>query len=113
MMKKWFRLTLCCMAAAIGLHAYSAKGMVAYKKLCKQCHGSGFKGAAMCESEEWEEYFAKGAKKLKVLHARDSEAKKVFESGYFKRHFKTLGNFLRNNGRDMGVVKSCDGMNCG
>jgi hypothetical protein len=112
-MKNWFNMALCCMVATLGLHAYSAKGMAAYKKLCKQCHGSGFKGAAMCESEEWEAYFANGARKLKAVHANDAEAKKVLDSGYFQRRFETLGKFLRNNGRDMGVVKSCDGMNCG
>ncbi len=112
-MKNWFKMTLCCMVATMGLHAYSAKGMVAYKKLCKQCHGSGFKGAAMCESDEWEAYFENNAEKLRAVHAEDDEAKKILDSRYFKRHFQTLGNFLRNNGRDMGVVRSCDGMNCG
>ncbi len=113
MIKRIFCLTICSMVAALGLHAYSAKGMVAYKKLCKQCHGSGFKGASMCESDEWEEYFADNAAKLKHVHAQDAKARKVLKSGYFKRHFVPLGKFLRNNGRDMGVVKSCDGMNCG
>ncbi|WP_456451497.1 hypothetical protein [Hydrogenimonas sp.] len=112
-MKHWFKMALCCMVATLGLHAYSAKGMVAYKKLCKQCHGSGFKGAAMCESDEWADYFADGAKKLKAAHRSEPEAQKVMGSNYFKRHFQTLGNFLKNNGRDMGVVRSCDGMNCG
>ncbi|WP_353662939.1 hypothetical protein [Hydrogenimonas sp. SS33] len=112
-MKRWLQMTLCCMVATLGLHAYSAKGMVAYKKLCKQCHGSGFKGAAMCESEEWEAYFADGARKLKEAHAEDEDAMRVMRSRYFKRRFETLGKFLRNNGRDMGVVRSCDGMNCG
>ncbi|WP_457596490.1 hypothetical protein [Hydrogenimonas sp.] len=106
-------LVLSGLVAVSSLQAYSAKGMVAYKKLCKQCHGSGFKGAAMCESEEWEAYFANGAAKLKRVHADDPEAKRVFDSPYFRRHFETLGRFLRNNGRDMGVVRSCDGMNCG
>ena len=101
------------MIATLGLHAYSAREMVAYKKLCKQCHGSGFKGAAMCESEEWEAYFFDAAKQLKKVHAKDAKAKKVFDSGYFKRHFESLGKFLQNNRRDMGVVRSCDGMNCG
>ena len=112
-MKRWFVTAICCTIGALGLHAYSAKGMVAYKKLCKQCHGSGFKGAAMCESDEWEAYFADGAKKLHEVHASEPDAKRVFDSRYFRRHFETLGKFLRNNGRDMGVVRSCDGMNCG
>ncbi|BDY12231.1 hypothetical protein [Hydrogenimonas cancrithermarum] len=113
MMKKFLMTMICCMVGALGLHAYSAKGMVTYKKLCKQCHGSGFKGAAMLTSDEWEEMFEYRAAKLKKVHEVDAEAKKVIDSGYFKRNFETLGKFLRNNGSDMGVVRSCDGMNCG
>lgn len=95
------------------LHAYSAKGMVSYKKLCKHCHGSGFKGAAMLTSDEWEEMFAHKAKKLKEVHKGDVEAKKVLDSAYFRKRIDALGRFLRNNGSDMGVVRSCDGLNCG
>jgi len=112
-MKRWLIMAICSIFYTIGLHAYSAKGMVTYKKLCKQCHGSGFKGAAMLESDEWEEMFMNNAAKLKKVHANEPDAVKVLDSGYFKRHFEALGKFLRNNGRDMGVVRSCDGLNCG
>ncbi|WP_456402674.1 hypothetical protein [Hydrogenimonas sp.] len=112
-MKKRLLTLLCCMVGSVGLHAYSAKGMVAYKKLCKECHGSGFKGAAMLESDEWEEMFAEGAKRLKAVHSNDAEATKVLKSRYFRKRVVPLGRFLRNNGRDMGVVRSCDGLNCG
>ena len=98
---------------AILAHAYSAKGMVAYKKLCSYCHGPAFKGAAMLNSDEWEELFANDAAKLKALHKNNKEAMKKLKSSYFKRRFKYLAPFLRNNGRDMGVVRSCDGLNCG
>ena len=112
-MPRWFKTALLCMVCTIALHAYSAKGMVAYKKLCKQCHGSGFKGAAMLTSDEWEEMFAEDAKKLRKAHAGEPDAIRVLDSGYFRRHIRSLGTFLRNNGSDMGVVRSCDGLNCG
>ena len=92
---------------------YSAKGMVAYKKLCSHCHGPAFKGAAMLFSEEWDEVFKNRAKKLKYLHKTFPKAIKKIESNYFKRRSQYLKNFLHNNARYMGVVRSCDGLNCG
>ncbi len=112
-MRRTMIALLCGMVGAVGLHAYSAKGMVAYKKLCKECHGSGFKGAAMLESDEWERMFAEGAKRLRALHDGDARAMEVLKSRYFRKRLVPLGRFLRNNGRDMGVVRSCDGLNCG
>jgi len=112
-MKQWLIFIICSFFYIGSLHAYSAKGMVTYKKLCKQCHGSGFKGAAMLESDDWEEMFMNNAAKLIKVHTNDPDAIRVIDSGYFKRHFESLGKFLRNNGRDMGVVRSCDGLNCG
>jgi len=93
--------------------AYSSKGMVTYKKLCSSCHGPAFKGAAMLESEEWENMFSDNAKKLKSIHKNDKEAMKKLKSKYFKRRIKDLKRFMMNNARDMGVVRSCDGLNCG
>ncbi len=95
------------------LLAYSAKGLNAYKKLCVHCHGPAFKGAAMMYSDEWSELFADGAKKLKKIHADNQKAMKYLEMNYFKRRGKHLKRFLMNNARDMGVVRSCDGLNCG
>ncbi|WP_457592088.1 hypothetical protein [Hydrogenimonas sp.] len=112
-MKKITLSIILCMLGMTGLQAYSAKGMVAYKKLCKHCHGSGFKGAAMLTSDGWDEMFASKAKKLKAVHSGDEDAKKVLDSPYFKRRIESLGKFLHNNGSDMGVVRSCDGLNCG
>ncbi len=112
-MKKMFLAILVCLAGITGAHAYSAKGMVAYKKLCKQCHGSGFKGAAMLTSDGWEEMFASEAEKLKSAHEDYDEAMEVLRSPYFERRLDALGKFLRDNGSDMGVVRSCDGLNCG
>lgn len=105
-------ILLVCLFAATAW-GYSAKGMIAYKKLCKTCHGSGFKGAAMATSEEWEEYFADNAVSLRKVHEEDPEALEVIDSDYFKRRSKYLGPFLINNGSDTGAVRSCDGMNCG
>ncbi len=113
MMRRALLFCIGSMVLGVSLHAYSAKGMVSYKKLCKHCHGSGYKGAAMLTSDEWEEMFAQKAKRLKEVHKNDAEAKKVLESPYFKRRMEALGKFLRNNGSDMGVVRSCDGLNCG
>ncbi|BBG65474.1 hypothetical protein NNO_0771 [Hydrogenimonas sp.] len=112
-MKKILMSIIVLTAGAVALEAYSAKGMVSYKKLCKQCHGSGFKGAAMLTSDEWEEMFEDRAKRLKEVHKDDPDAGKVMKSPYFKRRMEALGRFLRNNGSDMGVVRSCDGLNCG
>ncbi|WP_201338634.1 MULTISPECIES: hypothetical protein [unclassified Nitratiruptor] len=92
---------------------YSSKGMNAYKKLCSLCHGPAFKGAAMLNSDEWDAMFANGAKKLRTLHKEFPKALKKLNSSYFKRRGKYLHKFLHNNGRDFGVVRSCDGLNCG
>jgi len=105
--------TLLMLTLSIACFAYSARGMVAYKKLCSFCHGPAFKGAAMLNSDEWDEVFARDAKKLKEIHKNDPNAMKKLDSSYFKRRSKYLRRFLHNNGRDMGVVRSCDGLNCG
>lgn len=93
--------------------AYSAKGMVTYKKLCSSCHGPAFKGAAMLESEEWKEMFDNSAQNLKNIHKNDKSATKKINSSYFERRMKALRDFMMNNARDKGVVRSCDGLNCG
>ena len=93
--------------------AYSSKGLSAYKKLCAQCHGPAFKGAAMLYSDEWEEMFANGAKKLKKVHLQNEKAINSIESNYFKRRGKYLKKFLFKNARDFGVVRGCDALNCG
>ncbi|WP_200762838.1 hypothetical protein [Nitrosophilus alvini] len=92
---------------------YSSQGMTAYKKLCSKCHGPAFKGAAMLNSDEWVEIFGNNAAKLRELHKKYPKALKKIDSGYFKRRAIHLQKFMKNNGRDMGVVRSCDGLNCG
>ena len=106
-------IALGALVVPIVIFAYSAKGLNAYKKLCVHCHGPAFKGAAMMYSDEWSDLFANGAMKLKKVHADNKKAMRYLETNYFKRRGKYLKHFLMNNARDMGVVRSCDGLNCG
>ena len=102
-------------AAVTGLEArqfYDTIGMNTYKKLCKSCHGSSYKGAAMHTKKEWEGYFADEAKKLIASHADVPETKTLFESPYFKNRSDHLERFLSKNGSDSGVVPGCDGNYC-
>ena len=108
-MKKYIFL----LSLPLVVFAYSAKGMVAYKKLCSHCHGPAFKGAAMLNSDEWKDLFANQAKKLKKIHSNIPKAMKKLKSRYFKRRGEYLYRFLFKNARDFGVVRSCDGLNCG
>ncbi|GEM_PF-2883072 len=94
-------------------YSYSAKGMVTYKKLCYSCHGPAFKGAAMMESHEWRSLFANKATGLKALHENSQKAIERLNSSYFNRRAQALENFLINNARDKGIVRGCDGLNCG
>ena len=105
-----FMLALCVPLFVFG---YSAKGLNAYKKLCVHCHGPAFKGAAMLYSDEWKEIFANNAEKLRNIHKDDPKAMRYLNTNYFKRRINNLMRFLKNNARDMGVVRSCDGLNCG
>ncbi|BCD61017.1 MULTISPECIES: hypothetical protein [unclassified Nitratiruptor] len=97
----------------IFVFGYGAKGLNAYKKLCVHCHGPAFKGAAMLYSDEWTQMFAENAKRLRKVHKDNPKAMKYIDSNYFIRRAKYLKRFLKNNARDMGVVRSCDGLNCG
>ncbi|BAF70842.1 hypothetical protein [Nitratiruptor sp. SB155-2] len=97
----------------IFVFGYGAKGLNAYKKLCVHCHGPAFKGAAMLYSDEWMQMFADNAKKLREVHKDDPKAMEYLKLRYFERRSKYLMRFLKNNARDMGVVRSCDGLNCG
>lgn len=57
---------------------YDTAGMAAYKKLCKECHGSPYKGAAMHTQSEWKKYFRSDAKRLIAAHADEPKAQPVF-----------------------------------
>ena len=46
---------------------YSEQGIVTYKRLCKQCHGNPYKGAAMRKGKEWKRLFKGGDKRCTVF----------------------------------------------
>ena len=91
---------------------YDTIGMATYKKLCKSCHGSAYKGAAMHTKKAWERYFASGAKKLIASHDGVPECKEMFVSSFSKNRSGHLERFLSKNGSDSGVVPGCDGNYC-
>lgn len=92
---------------------YSEQGIVTYKKLCKQCHGNPYKGAAMLKQKEWKQLFKKGDKKMHGLHAENEKAIKVLNSSYYRNRRHHLVKFLISSGSDSGVVPACDGNFCG
>lgn len=92
---------------------YSEQGIVTYKKLCKQCHGNPYKGAAMLKQKEWKGLFKKRDKKMYDLHAENEKATKVLNSSYYKNRRRHLVKFLISSGSDSGVVPACDGNFCG
>lgn len=92
---------------------YSEKGFKTYLKLCKSCHGSPYKGAAMLKVKEWKRLFKKGDEKIISLHLGNEKALKVFEKSYYKNRRKHLVKFLISSGSDSGVVPACDGNYCG
>lgn len=94
-------------------NAYNERGLKTYKKLCKACHGSSFRGAAMLKGEEWEEMFANNASKLLAAHQGNAEAMEQFDRSYYKSRQQYLFDFLAKNAKDSGVVPGCDANYCG
>ena len=92
---------------------YSEQGIVTYKKLCKQCHGNPYKGAAMLKKREWKRLFEEGDEKIYTLHAKNEKAIKVLNSSYYKNRRRHLVKFLISSGGGSGVVPACDGHFCG
>lgn len=92
---------------------YDTAGMAAYKKQCKACHGSPYKGAAMHTQKEWKKYFRSDAKRLVAAHAEVADALPIFENSYFKNRRDNLRKFLVQSASDSGVVPGCDGNDCG
>ena len=103
-------LTLCITAANAG---YNERGLKTYKKLCKECHGSEFRGAAMLKGAEWKAMFADGEAKLLAAHKGNAEALEQFNRSYYKNRKKYLFEFLSKNAKDSGVVPGCDANYCG
>jgi len=92
---------------------YSERGIRTYKKLCKKCHGSPYKGAAMLRTKEWKKLFKKGDAKILAIHMKSEKAVKVFETSYYKNRRRHLVKFLVSSASDSGVVSGCDGNYCG
>ena len=92
---------------------YSEAGIKTYLKLCKQCHGNPYKGAAMLTVAEWKRLFRKGDEKIYALHTGNEKALEALESSYYKNRRRHLVKFLISSGSDSGVVPACDGNFCG
>lgn len=92
---------------------YDELGITATKKLCKECHGTPYKIAAMHTGREWSKLFRKDAKKLIAAHASVPQSQEMFASSYFKNRRDNLASFLTQSASDSGVVPGCDGNDCG
>jgi hypothetical protein len=106
-------LLLACVLGFVSAHAYSERGMKTYQKLCKECHGSEFRGAAMLTMEEWEEVFENGDRGMIERHKETPEGLATIERSYYQSRKKYLIKFLVRNAKDSGVVPGCDGNYCG
>lgn len=93
---------------------YSEQGIKTYYKLCKQCHGNPYKGAAMLKVKEWKKLFnGDDDSKILALHAHNEKAMEIFKKSYYKSRRRHLVKFLISSGSDSGVVPACDGNFCG
>lgn len=92
---------------------YSEQGIVTYKKLCKQCHGNPYKGAAMLKKKEWKKIFKNNDKKFLSVHKKNEKAMHVLKKSYYKNRRHHLVKFLISSASDSGVVPACDGNFCG
>lgn len=92
---------------------YSEQGIKTYLKLCKQCHGNPYKGAAMLKKKEWKSLFKEGDERIDALHANNQKALEALHSSYYKNRRRHLVKFLISSGSDSGVVPACDGNFCG
>ena len=92
---------------------YSEQGIVTYKKLCKQCHGNPYKGAAMLKKKEWKKIFKNNDKKFLSVHKKNEKAMHVLQKSYYKNRRHHLVKFLISSASDSGVVPACDGNFCG
>lgn len=106
-------LIICFSANLYARQNYSEQGIKTYKKLCKKCHGSPYKGAAMLKTKEWKKLFKKGDAKILALHINNEKALMVFKKSYYKSRRRHLVKFLVSSASDSGVVPACDGNYCG
>lgn len=112
-MKPLMPLLLAAALAATAAHAYNERGLKTYKKLCKSCHGSPFRGAAMLTKKEWENVFDEADDKMEAIHKNSAEALEQIDRSYYHSRKKYLADFLINNAKDSGVVPGCDSNYCG
>lgn len=97
--------------ALLGIMSTSAsadigKGQKWYTKNCKECHGTGTKGAAMHTQDEWDELFSKEAKAMVIKHT-GTPAENYFKGEEFKERSKHIRDFLFEYGSDSGNVPAC------
>ncbi len=110
-MKKITALAVSMVVASMFATSASAdvqKGQRYYLKLCKECHGTGTKGAAMKTVAGWGDAFANGGATLKKAHEKDEKASKLFQDGgMFDKTQEDLRDFLKEYGSDSGNVPAC------
>lgn len=92
---------------------YSEQGIITYKKLCKQCHGNPYKGAAMLKKKQWKKMFENEDKKFLAVHMKNEKAMKTLQKSYYKNRRRHLVKFLISSASDSGVIPACDGNFCG
>jgi len=92
---------------------YSEQGIITYKKLCKQCHGNPYKGAAMLKKKEWTKMFKDNDKVFLAVHMKNEKAMHNLNKSYYKNRRRHLVKFLTSSASDSGVVPACDGNFCG
>lgn len=83
-----------------------AKGQKWYTKNCKECHGTGTKGAAMHTQEEWDTLFANDGEVIIQKHI-GTKAETYFKEDKFKDQGRHLRDFLFEYGSDSGNVPAC------
>jgi len=108
MAKKGFVALAASLVMALGAtHAMAdtQKGQKFYLKTCKQCHGTGTKGAAMHTQAEWDEVFANDGEKFIKGHEGVDGAERMLK--FFPKIKDDLYDFLHFYGKDSGNVPSC------
>lgn len=82
------------------------KGQKWYTKNCKECHGTGTKGAAMLTQNEWDDFFANNGEMIMKKHV-GTKAESYFHGDRFKDQAEHLRDFLFEYGSDSGNVPAC------
>lgn len=102
----FFLLTIVCIGM-IQTNALAdvAKGQKWYVKSCKDCHGSGVKGAAMHTQDEWNELFAD--EKILIDKHAGTKAENYFNGNEFRDKSKHIRDFLFEYGSDSGNLPPC------